>query len=86
MGLMDWSIQATAVARPVRDRSLLITGLLLQADPNNTGLVYVGDADGQHVELAAGESESIDIDCPTKVYVRGNGVVNVHATNTGGRR
>lgn len=86
--IYNWTMTVGVAATALRSRSLLISSVVVQADPDNAGSVFVGDADGQAVELVAGTSETIPIDCPTKVYVRGSvagQVVNVHAVNEGRR-
>ena len=58
------------------------TEVLVQADPDNGGAIFVGDTTSQSVQLAPGDSESIKIDTPSKIYVRsvtGNERVNWHA-------
>jgi len=45
---------------------------LVQADPDNSGSVFVGGAGAQTIELTAGDSITIPAD-PSLIFVRGNG-------------
>lgn len=61
------------------------TEVLVQADPDNGGNVFVGTAISQSVQLIAGAVETISIDTPSKIYVRGSAVgqrVNWHAVGS----
>lgn len=58
------------------------TEVLVQADPDNGGAIFVGNAGSQSIQLNAGDSITIPIDTPSKIYVRaaaGNERVNWHA-------
>jgi len=87
--LDDWTMVVGVAAVPLRNRSMVCTGVVVQADPDNAGAVFIGDINSQSVQLDAGDSESITISDPRKVYVRGSVAgqrVNVHVTDSGRRR
>lgn len=50
----------------------VVTEVSIQADPDNDGIVYIGDADSQSTVLDTGGVEGISIDEIGKVYVRGS--------------
>lgn len=50
----------------------VVTEVLIQADPNNDGIVYIGNADSQSTVLDAGGVKGISIDEMSKVCVRGS--------------
>lgn len=59
--------------------------IMVQADPDNVGDVFVGSVTSQSWQLGAGAQREIRINNPNKVYVRGsvaNQRVNVHALGT----
>lgn len=88
-GMLDWTLTVGAVAVPLTNHSIRSTGVVVQSSPNNAGNVFVGDAGSQSVQLAAGDSETIPIDGPQKVWVRGSiagQIVNVHVTDEGRRK
>ncbi len=79
--LYDGTQNVGLVAVPL-DARLMITEVIVQSDPDNKGIVYVGNATSQSVRLDAGEVEIITIDETSKVYVRGSAEwqrVNWHA-------
>lgn len=62
----------TVVAMQLTELSLSVSSVLVQADPDNTGTVWVGFEMGQSVQLAPGDVWMTEIDNPSKVYVRGS--------------
>jgi len=78
--LWDGTLLAGVVAAALPNHHS--TEVFVQADPDNGGAVFVGSANSQSVQLNAGDSITIPIDTPSKIYVRtaaGNERVNWHA-------
>jgi hypothetical protein len=63
---------ATVAGGAITDLSLSVNSVLVQADPDNAGTVWVGFEMGQVVQMAAGDVVNIDINNPIKVHVRGS--------------
>ena len=61
-------VNAVQLYAPSPDR-LEVRTTLVQADPDNAGNVFVGNAAGQYIQLAAGDSITIAVD-PSRIYVR----------------
>ena len=62
--------------------SVTCNDVLVQADPDNGGNVFIGNAVSQSVQLAAGAVWTTSINNPAKIYVRGSAAgqrVNFHA-------
>ena len=79
--LYDGTQNVGTTAVPL-DARLVITEVLIQADPDNQGIVYVGNAASQSMQLNPNCTEVITIDETSKVYVRGSAEwqrVNWHA-------
>jgi len=47
--------------------------VMLQADKDNTGVVYIGDDTSQELQIQAGDSVVIEIDRLDRIYARGEG-------------
>lgn len=66
---------AVAVGAAALGASEHCWSLTIIADPANTDSIFIGDADLQPIELAAGNAASMDIDDPAQVFARsGSGV------------
>ena len=79
--LYDGTQNVGTVGVPL-DARLVITEVIVQSDPDNQGVVYVGNAGSQSFQLGPGEAEVIAIDETSKVYVRGSAEwqrINWHA-------
>ncbi len=68
--ILDGATTVTTAGTPVAlGASTAIKSVLIQADPSNTGLIYVGNASSQSIELSASDIYTIDIDNLSKVYI-----------------
>jgi len=79
--LHDGTGLAPAVAAPLT-ASVTVTTVLVQADPDNTVSVFVGNAASQSVELVPGQGETLPVNDPSLIYIQsagGAGRVNWHA-------
>jgi hypothetical protein len=74
--IWDGTLLAVVVAAPLPNHHS--TEVFVQADPDNGGAVFVGNATSQSVQLNAGDSITIPIDTPSKVYVRSAGSERVN--------
>ena len=52
--------------------STLVSYVAIQADPDNTGDVFVGDSAGQYVQLTPGQSIGLAVTNLDTIYVRGS--------------
>lgn len=69
--LYDGTQNVGTTAVPL-DARLVITEVIVQSDPDNQGVVYVGNANSQSFQLNPGEAVVVPIDETSKVYVIGS--------------
>lgn len=67
--LIDGTLTCTAVAVPLTSNAD-VNSVLVQADPDNSQNVFVGNSASQSVQLAPGGTETIPVNQPSKIYVR----------------
>lgn len=58
------------VAAAISATSQPCAEVMVQADPDNSVALFVGNATSQSTQLAAGQAATIPVDNPTKVYAR----------------
>lgn len=74
--LWDGTLLAVVAAAPLPNHHS--TEVFIQADPDNGSAVFVGNVASQSTQLNAGDSITISIDTPSKIYVRSGGSERVN--------
>jgi hypothetical protein len=74
--LWDGTLLAVVAAAPLPDH--LSTEVFVQADPDNGSAIFIGNAASQSTQLNAGDSITIPINTPSKIYVRSGGSERVN--------
>lgn len=59
-------------AEQLTTTSTYVSFVVIQADPDNTGDVFVGDVNGQFVQLTPGQSVGLAVKNLNEVYVKGS--------------
>ena len=76
--IFGWQYLVNALPGAIFSFSVPCSSVVIFADSNNSGPVYIGGADDQHIVLQPGESIEITISDASQIYARGTNLDRIY--------